>query len=175
MTLERPTPAPLDAHLLRMRVTTALFLGTVPVAIVVIFATGHRGIARMSPATLSLIAVAAGLWFGFSANRDARIRLERIKRAGAVHGDEMRLMRDHWLVYIVVLIRLEIMVVAGVVVALWGLGPSIGVWLVILGGLMMALTWPTRRKTQLLLGRVRALREIDPEPASTGSRDSEGK
>jgi hypothetical protein len=44
-------------------------------------------------------------------------------------------------------------------VSLWGLGPGIGVWLLILGALMMGLTWPTARKTQLLLGRARALRD----------------
>jgi hypothetical protein len=85
--------------------------------------------------------------------------LAKIRRAFAVHGDEGRLLRDHWLVYVVVLLRLEMMVVAGLVVALWGSGPMIGVWLLVLGGLMVGLTWPTTRKTQLLLGRARALRE----------------
>jgi len=101
------------------------------------------------------------LWIGFSANRDAQKRLEQIRRAAAVHGDEARLLRDHWLVFIVVLLRLEVLVVGGVVVAVWGKGPAVGVWLVLLGGLMIALTWPTARKTQLLLGRVRALRGDD--------------
>ena len=162
MTLEKPAPGALEKHLLRMRLTTGVFLGIIPVAIAVIFAVGHQGAARVSPLTLSWVAIAASLWIGFSANRDARNRLERIKRAGAVHGDEARLLRDHWFIYIVILLRLEMLVVGGVVVALWGLGPPIGVWLVVLGGLMIALTWPTMRKTQLLLGRVRALREGDP-------------
>jgi len=162
MTLEKPTPATLDTHLLRMRLTAGAFLGIVVVALAAIFAVGHRGAARMSPATLSLVAIAACLWIGFSANRDARNRLERVKRAAAVHGDETRLLRDHWLTYIVILVRLKVMVVGGVVVALWGLGPRIGVWLVVLGGIMTALTWPTARKTQLLLGRVRALRGAGP-------------
>jgi hypothetical protein len=51
------------------------------------------------------------------------------------------------------------MALGGLVVALWGLGPIFGVWLLILGGLMILLTWPTARKSQLLLGRARALRE----------------
>jgi hypothetical protein len=105
------------------------------------------------------VAAAASLWIGFAANRDAGNRLEKIRRAFAVHGDESRLLRDHWLVYLAVLVRLEMMVVCGLIVSLWGLGPGIGVWLLVLGALMMALTWPTARKTQLLLGRARALRD----------------
>jgi len=76
-----------------------------------------------------------------------------------VHGDEGRLLRDHWLVYVLVLFRLEMMAVAGLIVSLWGSGPKIGIWLLVLAGLMIALTWPTLRKTQLLLGRARALRD----------------
>ena len=59
------------------------------------------------------------------------------------------------------LVDCVVLVVGGVVVAVWGMGPAIGLWLVLLGGLMIALTWPTARKTQLLLGRVRALRGGD--------------
>jgi hypothetical protein len=33
------------------------------------------------------------------------------------------------------------------------------VWVIVLGGVMIALTWPTARKTQLLLGRARVLRD----------------
>lgn len=158
MTVEQPLSGALERHQLRMRFTVAVFLATIPVAVVAIFVVEGRGTANVSPGTLSLVAIAASLWIGFSANRDASDRLERIKRAGAVHGDDVRLMRDHWIVYILVLLRLEMLVVAGVIVSVWGLGPRIGVWLVVLGALMMVLTWPTRQKTQLLLGRVRALR-----------------
>ena len=149
----------LQAHLLRMRVTGVVALVAVAVAVVAAFVLPYRGSAVASPLTVTLVAAAAGLWIGFSANRDAAGRLKRIRRAFAVHGDEGRLLRDHWLVYGVVLIRLETMVAGGLVVALWGLGPRFGVSLVVLGGLMIALTWPTFRKTQLLLGRARALRE----------------
>jgi hypothetical protein len=62
---------------------------------------------------------------------------------------------------VAVALRLEIMVGCGLIIALWGLGPRIGVWVVLLGGVMMALTWPTSRKTRLLLGRARALRDED--------------
>ena len=47
-----------------------------------------QGTANVSPGTLTLVAIAASLWIGFSANRDAAARRERSKRAGAVHGDE---------------------------------------------------------------------------------------
>jgi hypothetical protein len=142
-----------------MRVTTGIFLATVPVAIVVAFLTRYRGSSVASPLTVTLVAAAASLWIGFAANRDAGNRLEKIRRAFAVHGDESRLLRDHWLVYLAVLVRLEMMVVCGLIVSLWGLGPGIGIWLLVLGALMMALTWPTVRKTQLLLGGARALRD----------------
>ena len=146
-------------HLQKMRVTTGLFLATVPAAIAVAFLAPYRGSSVASPLTVTLTAAAASLWIGFAANRDAGNRLEKIRRAFAVHGDESRLLRDHWLVYLAVLVRLEMMVVCGLIVSLWGLGPGIGVWLLVLGALMMALTWPTARKTQLLLGRARALRD----------------
>ena len=149
----------LRSHLLRMRVTAVVGVVVVAVSVVAAFVLPYRGSAVAAPRTVTLVALAATLWIGFSANRDANGRLAKIRRAFAVHGDEGRLLRDHWLVYVVVLLRLEMMVVAGLVVALWGSGPMIGVWLLVLGGLMVGLTWPTTRKTQLLLGRARALRE----------------
>lgn len=148
----------LQPHLLRMRITAMAALAVVIFAAIAAFVLPYRGSAVASPRTVTLVALAASLWIGFLANRDATGRLERIRRAFAVHGDEGRLLRDHWLVYMVVLFRLGMMVVAGLVVALWGSGPTFGIWLLILGGLMIVLTWPTTRKTQLLLGRARALR-----------------
>jgi hypothetical protein len=144
-----------------MRVTGVTALVMTIAATVAAFVLPYRGSMVASPATVTLVAAAASLWVGFSANRDAGRRLAKIRRAFAVHGDEQRLLRDHWLVYVVVLIRLEMMAVGGFVVALWGSGPRIGVWLLILCGLMIVLTWPTTRKTQLLLGRARALRDED--------------
>jgi hypothetical protein len=144
-----------------MRITAVAALVVVVGAIIAAVVLPYRGSAVASPLTVTLVAVAAGLWIGFSANRDAAGRMERIRRAFAVHGDERRLLLEHWLVYAVVLLRLEVMVLAGLVVALWGLGPPFGIWLLILGGLMVALTWPTARKSQLLLGRARALLDKD--------------
>ena len=153
--------ADLQSHLLRMRVTAFVGVVVVILSVVAAFVLPYRGSAVASPRTVTLVALAASLWIGFSANRDAAGRLERIRLAFAVHGDEGRLLRDHWLVYMVVLFRLGMMVVAGLIVALWGSGPTFGLWLLILGGLMIVLTWPTPRKTQLLLGRARALQNDD--------------
>ena len=142
-----------------MRLTTGLFLATVPVAMVVSFLAPYRGSSVASPMTVTLVAAAACLWLGFSANRDAAERLERVKRAFAVHGDERQLFRDHWLVYLVILIRLEMMVICGLVVSLWGTGPRFGFFMMLLAGIMIILSWPTARKSQLLLGRAQALRD----------------
>lgn len=159
MSDERRADDAIDRHLRRMRLTAVAFLATVPLAAIAGFLVDWRGSSVASPAVVTVVAAAASLWIGFSANRDAGARLERIRRAFAVHGDERRLLRDHWLVYAVVALRLEMMLLAGFLVSRWGLGPQIGVLLVAVGGLMLALTWPTRRKIQLLLGRARALRE----------------
>jgi hypothetical protein len=142
-----------------MRVTAVVGMVVVILSVIAAFVLPFRGSAVASPRTVTLVALAASLWIGFSANRDAAGRLEKIRRSFSVHGDEGRLLRDHWLVYVVVLLRLGMMVVSGLVVALWGSGPTFGVWFLILGGVMIALTWPTTRKTQLLLGRARALRD----------------
>jgi len=48
--------------------------------------------------------LAMSLWVAFTAERDARLRLDRAKRAFAVHGDASRLLRDHWVVLLVVLL-----------------------------------------------------------------------
>lgn len=148
-------------HVRRMRTMSLVFLATVPAAIAAAFLLPYQGSAVASPMTVTLIAVAAALWIGFSANRDANSRLERIRRSFAVHGDEDRLLNDHRMVYLVILLRLEVMVAAGLMIALWGSGPQMGLFLMLLAVVMIALSWPTARKTQLLLGRARALRESE--------------
>jgi Flp pilus assembly protein TadB len=95
------------------------------------------------------------MWISFTAERDSRVRLDRGKRAFAVDGDLDRLLRNHWLVFMTVLFRLEILVVMGIVTAVWGLGPRVAVWFVLLAGLMMLLTWPSEHKTRLLIFRAK--------------------
>jgi hypothetical protein len=94
----------------------------------------------------------------FTAERDSRRRLDRVKRAFAVHGDEAVLLRDHLLVLVVVMLRLETIVVAGLAVAVWGSGVRIALPMVLLAGLLMALAVPTERKADTLLRRARELR-----------------
>ena len=116
-----------------------------------------EGPAAATPASVTLVALAAGMWICFTAERDARQRLERAKRAFAVHGELDRLLRDHWLVLLVVLFRLELVVGFGVVVAVWGSGPRVAIWFPILAGLLMALAWPSEHKTRLMIARAREL------------------
>lgn len=144
-------------HVRRMRTAWAVVLATVPVATAVGLAVPHRTTQLGSPSTVTLLALAVSLWVGFTAERDSRSRLDRIKRAFAVHGDVARLLRDHLMVLLVVMLRLEVIVLGGVVISIWGVGPRLGVWIVVLGGLMMALAWPSVRKTQILILRAREL------------------
>jgi len=112
----------------------------------------------VSPMAVSLTAAAAALWVGFTANRDAQARLDRIKRAYAANGDEQRLLRDHRMVNLAVLARLEVMVIAAVVASIWG-GSSAAAWGVLaLAGMMMFLSWPTADKTDMLIKRAREQR-----------------
>jgi len=147
----------MDRHLRRMRLTTVLFMVTVPLAVAVVLVVEPRG-GSTSPMVVSLVAAAAALWIGFSANRDAGARLGRIRRAYAVHGDPSRLLADLRLVHLVVLARLEVMVLAGVVAAVVGDSRAVAWGVLALAGLMIALAWPTADKTHMLLERAREQR-----------------
>ncbi len=147
----------LRQHLRRMRAIGVAVLATLPLAQVASVLLPRRD-AGLSPGTITLLAAAAGLWLAFTAERDARARLDRIKRAFAVHGDEERLLRDHLLVYVAVLLRLEAVAGLGVVAAIWGSGPKAAAWFLAIVCVLMLLAWPTTGKTALLLDRARALR-----------------
>ena len=150
-------PGEIDRHLRRMRTTTAVFLITVAAAAAVILWLPARDSA-ISPVAVTLVAGCAALWVGFTANRDAQARLDRIKRAFAATGDERRLLRDHRLVNLAVLARLEAMVVASVVAAVWGTSRAAAWGVLALAALMMGLSWPTAEKTHRLLARAREQR-----------------
>jgi hypothetical protein len=60
-------------------------------------------------------------------------------------------------VLLVVLLRLEIIVLGGLVVAVWGVGPWASLWFVAAGALLMARAWPTERKSLALIERAREL------------------
>ncbi len=150
-------PGEIDRHLKNMRVATGVFLATVVLAAVLCIGVAKRESA-VSPMAVSLTAGAAALWVGFTANRDAQARLDRIKRAFAATGDEQRLLRDHRMVNLAVLVRLEVMVIAAVVASIWG-GTAAVAWGVLgLAGMMMFLSWPTADKTHTLIKRARELR-----------------
>ena len=150
-------PGEIDRHLRIMRLTNVGFLLTVPVAVAAFVLVPARE-SMVSPMAVTLTAAAAALWIGFTANRDAQARLDRIKRAFAAKGDEQRLLRDHRMVNLAVLARLEVMVVASVVAEIWG-GSSAAAWGVLaLAAMMMGLSWPTADKTHMLIQRAREQR-----------------
>lgn len=159
----------IDRHLGRMRSTTLVFLMTVPVAAAVAFfvPAGH-GFA--SPLAVTLVAAAAALWIGFTANRDAQARLDRIKRAFAATGDEEKLLRDHRWVNLAVLGRLEVMVIAAAVAIIWGASSTAGWGIMVLAAMMMGLSWPTADKTHRLLARAREQRGPRGSEGSRGER-----
>jgi hypothetical protein len=140
-----------------MRLTTIAFLMTAVVAAAVMLtAPAREGTAP--PVAVSLAAAAAALWVGFTANRDAQARIDRIKRAFAATGDEQRLLRDHRVVNLAVLCRLEVMVLAAVVADLWGGNSAVAWGVLALAAIMMGLSWPTADKTSALLDRAREQR-----------------
>jgi len=147
-------PGEIDRHLHTMRLTTIGFLAAVPVAVAVMLLSPSReGVA--SPMAVSLTAAAAALWIGFTANRDAQARLDRVKREFAAKGDLQTLLRGLRSVNMVVLARLEVMVVAAVVASIWG-GSSAAAWgVLVLAAMMMGLSWPTADKTHMLIQRAR--------------------
>ena len=157
MSVRELAPGDLDRHLRLMRWTTVGFLATVPVAALAMVLIPTRG-SVASPLVVTLVASAAALWIGFTANRDAQARIDRTKRAFAAIGDEQRLLRDHRLINVAVLARLEAMVAAAVIASIWG-GSSAAAWGVLaLAAIMMGLSWPTAEKSHILLERAREQR-----------------
>ena len=150
-------PGEIDRHLRIMRWTNVGALLTIPAAVIVMLVLPVRE-SLASPLVVSLVAGAAALWIGFSANRDAQARVDRAKRAFAVHGDTRRLLKDHRLVNLSVLARLEVMAAAAVVAALWGVSSAAAWGILALAAMMMALAWPTADKTHMLIQRAREQR-----------------
>jgi hypothetical protein len=145
-------------HLGRMRAGGIAVATTLPVAAAAVFLVPRLQHTLFGPGATTVLAAAVALWVGFTANRDARRRLERVKRAFAVHGDLERLLRDHLLVYLVVLLRLDLIACCGLLVAVWGVGRTAGLSFTLLAAILMATAWPTEHKTRLLIARARELR-----------------
>ena len=155
----RVSPADMSSHLWRMRAAVGVALAAVLVAVVAALVLPARTSPLVSPLVFTLAALAAALWLAFTADRDAGARLRRIRELFSAHGDEHRLLRQLLGVYLVVLLRLVSIAACGVVVAVWGRGPVVGVGFCVLAAVLVLLTWPTRRKSELLLGRARQLAE----------------
>jgi hypothetical protein len=145
-------------HLRRMRTVSISVFVVLAVTAVVLFWLPRLHNEMLGPKGITLVAAAAALWIGFTANSDARGRLERIKRAHAVHGVVQRLLRDFFVVYLVVLARLVAVAACGVAVSVWGAGPGLGAAFVGLAGLLNLMAWPTEHKTRLLIQRAESLR-----------------
>jgi hypothetical protein len=150
-------PGVMDRHLRMMRSMTVAFLLTVVVAVAVLVLV-PPGESSVAPTAVTLAAAAAGLWVGFTANRDAQGRIDRIKRAYAAKGDESRLLRGHRLVNLAILVRLEVMVIAAVCAGVWGVSAAAAWGVLALAAIMMGLSWPTAEKSATLLQRAREQR-----------------
>ena len=146
-------------QLTRMRLVWVAFLMTVPLAVIAGYRAPRLEPAAATPAAVTLVTVAAGIWISFTAERDSRARLQRAKRAFAVHHDPDRLLRSHLWVFVAVLVRLELIVAFGLVTAVWGVGPGVAVWFALVAGLLMLLAWPSEHKVRLLLARARQVAE----------------
>lgn len=149
-------PALLARHVVRMRTATVIALVATVATAAAGYVLSRRSSAVLSPLGVTVLVVAGALWLAFRAEGDARRRLDRVKRAYAVQGDVARLLRGHLGVYLVVLLRLLLVAAAGLVVAVWGLGPGVALGTHALALVLIALTWPTRRKTVLLVERAQA-------------------
>jgi len=123
-------------------------------SIVVVFHLPSRQSALASPFVVTAGAFLLGLWFAASSDRDARARLEIIKLSFAEDGDLRRLLRNYWLVLLVVVLRLQALLLCGLLVAVWGKGPVAATPLLALAALLSARAWPRRSKIKLLLQRV---------------------
>ncbi len=144
-------------HLLRMRLVTSLFLLTVPAAGVGAFFLPRRRLAAVSPPAVLAITALIAAWYAFTINRFAARRLYRVRESFDSHGNVRRLLSGHFQTHLRVLIRLEVIVLCGLINAESGAGPHTTVWYVLAAGLLMLLAWPTEHKTMLLLRRVGAI------------------
>jgi hypothetical protein len=144
-----------------MRLLGGAFLLTMPVAGLAAFALPRARTSPLPPLALTLATAALGLWVAFTADRSARSSLARIRASFVAHGDLALLLRDHLVVYLLVLVRLHVITACGLITAVWGAGPHKATWYMLVAATLMALTWPTRRKTRLLIERAEAERGED--------------
>ncbi len=152
-------PSVVTRHLLRMRIAAALFLVAQPLAAVLAYLLTRQRLSTLPPLAVTGLMLVWGLWLALTADRMAQGRLLRAKEAFVVHGDEGILLRAHYRVFQVVLLRLGGLTLAGLATAVWGVGPRTALWFFVAASLLGALAWPTMDKTHLLLRRARDLRD----------------
>lgn len=147
------TTAEIDAHLRRMR--GLWIFGEVMILVLAIacWFLPQRAPTFVGRGGFSLLLAAFGLWLGVSSNRDARARMEKIRRAFGIYQDVSRLLRGHLIAFAWILMRMLMISVGGVLTAVWGSGPAFSLLLSSLAFLLALMTFPTEYKTRLLLKR----------------------
>lgn len=147
----------MDRHLRLMRLTTLGFAATAAAAAAVLLLVPARP-GGWPPWAVTAAAGGAALWVGFTANRDAQARIDRIKRRFAVDSDSRRLLAGLRRVNLAVDVRLEAMVAAAVVAGTWGASRAAAWGVLALAAVMLGLSWPTEDKSLTLLQRAREQR-----------------
>ena len=147
------TTEQIDRHLRRMRALWALGEGLILIAAVSCWFLPQKPPTILGRGWFSLLIAVIALWVGFSSNRDARVRMEKIRNAYAVHQDVRLLLKGHLIAYLWILIRMLMIVVGGQLIAVWGSGPAFSILLSCLAFLLALMTFPTEYKTRLLLKR----------------------
>ncbi len=146
----------LRGHLRRMRLMAIAFLLTLPAAAAAAFHLPRVALVRPSPAAVTVVMLLVAGWFAFTANRHANQRLGTLREQFSGRRDPAGLFRGHLKLYLVVLLRLEIITACALVTAAVGAGPHAAPWFLVVAGVLMLLAWPTERKARLLLRRVDA-------------------
>jgi hypothetical protein len=149
-------PALTRRHLVRMRAVAGIAIALPIIASAVGLVLEPRSIVPVPRLAVTGLAICLALWFAVSAERDARRRLEMIKRGFVVHGEQGRLQREHLGVYVAVLLRLEAIVICGLMISIGGNGPVAAVPVHVIALIQIARTWPTEHKVLLLLRRAMA-------------------
>lgn len=147
----------LERHLRRMRLTAAVFLLSVAAAAGAVYLLPRHPLGHLSPLVVTAGTLAVSLWLAFTAEGWSRKLLGRIRDRFEEHQDVALLLDGHFRVYLAVLVRLEIILLAAVVTAVSGSGPTPALFQLILTAVLMALAWPTEHKTRLLLRRAGAI------------------
>ncbi len=148
----------IHTHLVRMRCALGFALVVDLCLGIASFILPTARPSAVEPIFISIFALLACLWLGGTAGRDAARRLDFVKRAFAATGNMKKLLKNHFLVYLVILARLLCIALAGMVSAGWGLGPRLSLPFFFLAAAMLLLTWPSSAKTHLLIDRATAMR-----------------